>query len=70
MRMRQPPTCGLEVFSIIYTGWFASQKFYSEQIYKNGTLAPIRSDFGHLARGGLYASAAKVVDAQLRELLR
>ena len=29
-----PPRRGLEAFSVVYAGWFASQKFYSEQLYK------------------------------------
>ena len=29
-----PPTRGLEAFSITYAAWFASQQFYSEQIYR------------------------------------
>ena len=29
-----PPTRGLEAFSVAYAAWFASQQFYSEQIYR------------------------------------
>ena len=147
-----PPVRGLEAFSIVYAGWFASQKFYSEQVYRDlglgtaadmvevakrvfmdqdannllamastwragdisanaqfagdleaaigsitargllmpcdsdlyfrlsdnekevallaaGTLAPIRSEFGHLAGGGSDPAAVDFIDARLRELL-
>ena len=29
-----PPVRGLEAFSTVYTGWFASQKFYTKQLYR------------------------------------
>ncbi len=29
-----PPSRGLEAFSVSYAAWFASQKFYSEQLYR------------------------------------
>lgn len=30
-----PPTRGLEAFSVAYAAWFASQQFYSQQIYRS-----------------------------------
>ena len=30
-----PPTRGLEAFSVSYAAWFASQQFYSQQIYRS-----------------------------------
>lgn len=30
-----PPLRGLEAFSTVYTGWFASQKFYTRQLYRS-----------------------------------
>ena len=146
------PLRGLEAFSIVYTGWFASQKFYSKEIYRtigfestadviemaksvfmqqdandllamaatwragdpsnspeyagnfkkamtsiqaqglvmpcdtdlyfrlsdneeevallsNAELCPIRSDFGHLAGGGMDAKATEFINEKIREFL-
>ena len=30
-----PPRRGLEAFSTVYTGWFASQRFYTKQLYRS-----------------------------------
>lgn len=30
-----PPTAGLKAFSMVYASWFASQQFYSEQMYRD-----------------------------------
>ena len=30
-----PPARGLEAFSTVYAGWFASQKFYTKQLYRS-----------------------------------
>ena len=30
-----PPVRGLEAFSTVYAGWFASQKFYTNQLYRS-----------------------------------
>ncbi len=147
-----PPLRGLEAFSTVYAGWFASQKFYTKQLYRSmgidssagmiefaksvfmqhdandlvamaatwragdpganpeyggdfagamksirakglvmpcdtdlyfrlsdneeevallndAELAPIRSDFGHLAGGGLDTEATRVIDSHIRKLL-
>ena len=147
-----PPLRGLEAFSTVYTGWFASQKFYANQLYRSigidssagmiefaksvfmqhdandlvamaetwragdpganpdyggdfagamqsirakglvmpcdtdlyfrlsdneeevtllndAELAPIRSDFGHLAGGGLDTEATRFIDSRIRILL-
>ncbi len=147
-----PPLRGLEAFSTVYTGWFASQKFYANQLYRSigidssagmiefaksvfmqhdandlvamaetwragdpganpdyggdfagamksirakglvmpcdtdlyfrlsdneeevtllndAELAPIRSDFGHLAGGGLDTEATRYIDSRIRILL-
>ena len=147
-----PPLRGLEAFSTVYTGWFASQKFYTKQLYRNmgidssagmiefaksvfmqhdandliamaetwragdpganpdyggdfagamkairakglvmpcdtdlyfrlsdneeevallndAELAPIRSDFGHLAGGGLDPEATRFIDSHIGKLL-
>ena len=147
-----PPTRGLEAFSTVYTGWFASQKFYTKRLYRDigmettggviefaksifmqrdandlvamadtwragdpsanplyvddfakamgairarglimpcdtdlyfrlsdneeevvllndYELAPIRSDFGHLAGGGLDAKATRFIDSRIKMLL-
>ena len=147
-----PPLRGLEAFSTVYAGWFASQKFYTKKLYRSmgidssagmiefaksvfmqhdandlvamaetwragnpganpvyegdfagamgairarglvmpcdtdlyfrlsdneeevallndAELAPIRSDFGHLAGGGLDAEATRFIDSRIKTLL-
>ena len=147
-----PPLRGLEAFSTVYAGWFASQKFYTKKLYRSmgidssagmiefaksvfmqhdandlvamaetwragnpganpvyegdfaeamgairarglvmpcdtdlyfrlsdneeevallndAELAPIRSDFGHLAGGGLDAEAIRFIDSRIKTLL-